>query len=97
LAHLAILSRGDASLVVPQSTAGRVIGGVLIFLGLVFFSLITANIAAFFVRRDVEKVERKEGELAYRIKELQAQLERIERLFERHGLSKTETNRHYRF
>jgi voltage-gated potassium channel len=79
--------------VVPKSTAGRVIGGVLIFLGLVFFSLITANIAAFLVRRDVEKAERKEGELAHRVKELQAQLERIEHLFERHGLSEIETNK----
>lgn len=43
---------------VPRSTAGRLIGGVLTFLGVVFFSL-SANIAAFLVRRDVEKVERK--------------------------------------
>lgn len=41
--------------VVPKSTAGRLIGGVLTFLGLVFFSLISANIAAFLVRRDVEE------------------------------------------
>jgi ion channel len=87
---LATVGYGD---VVPKSTAGRVIGGVLIFLGLVFFSLITANIAAFLVRRDVEKAERKEGELAHRVKDLQAQLERIERLFERHGLSEIETNK----
>ncbi|MDQ3777183.1 MAG: potassium channel family protein [Pseudomonadota bacterium] len=45
--------------VVPKSTAGRLIGGVLTFLGVVFFSLISANLAAFLVRRDVEKVERK--------------------------------------
>jgi voltage-gated potassium channel len=44
---LATVGYGD---VVPKSTAGRVIGVVLIFLGLVFFSLITANIAAFLVR-----------------------------------------------
>jgi voltage-gated potassium channel len=49
--------------VVPKSTAGRLIGGVLTFLGLVFFWLISANIAAFLVRRDVE---RKEGASATR-------------------------------
>lgn len=73
--------------VVPTSTAGRVIGGILILLGLVLFSLIMANIAAFLVRRDVEKLDRREGELATCVKEIQAQLECIERLFARHGLS----------
>jgi len=51
------------------------------------FSLIMANIAAFLVRRDVEKLDRREGELATCVKEIQAQLECIERLFARHGLS----------
>ncbi len=69
--------------VVPETTAGRLIGGVLIFLGLIFFSLIMANIAAFLVRRDVEKVERKEGALGHEIKDLQAQLDRIEQSIER--------------
>ena len=68
--------------VVPESTAGRLIGGVLIFSGLIFFSLITANIAAFLVRRDVETVERKEGTLRHQIKDLQAQLDRIEQSLE---------------
>lgn len=66
----------------PKSTAGRLISGVLIFLGLIFFSLITANIAAFLVRRDVEKVERKEGALGHQINDLQAQLDRIEKSIE---------------
>jgi len=52
-------------------------------LGVVFFSLISANIAAFLVRRDVEKVERKEGTLDHQIKDVQAQLDRIERSIER--------------
>ena len=65
-----------------ESTAGRLIGGVLIFLGLIFFSLITANIAAFLVRRDVETMERKEGTLRHQIKDLQAQLDRIEQSLE---------------
>lgn len=43
----------------------------------------TANIAAFLVRRDVEKVERKEGTLGHQIKDLQAQIDRIEQSIER--------------
>ena len=62
------------------------IGGILILLGLVLFSLITANIAAFLLRRDVEKLDRREGELADCVKEIHAQLECIERLFARQGL-----------
>ena len=79
--------------VVPKSTAGRLIGGVLTFLGLVFFSLISANIAAFLVRRDVEKVERKEGALGHEIKDLQTQLDRIEQSVERLQVRETDGQR----
>ena len=78
---------------VPTSTAGRLIGGVLTFLGLVFFSLISANIAAFLVRRDVEEVERKEGALGHEIKDLQAQLNRIEQSVERLQVRETDGQR----
>jgi len=78
---------------VPRSTAGRLIGGVLTFLGVVFFSLISANIAAFLVRRDVEKVERKEGALGHEIKDLQAQLDRIEQSVERLQVRETDGQR----
>ncbi len=76
--------------VVPKSTAGRLIGGVLTFLGLVFFSLISANIAAFLVRRDVEG---KEGALGDQIKDLQAQLDRIEQSVERLQVRETDGQR----
>ena len=76
--------------VVPKSTAGRLIGGILTFLGLVFFSLISANIAAFLVRRDVE---RKEGALGHQIKELQTQLDRIEQSVERLQVRETDGQR----
>jgi voltage-gated potassium channel len=78
---------------VPKSTAGRLIGGVLTFLGVVFFSLISANLAAFLVRRDVEKVERKEGALGHEIKDLQAQLDRIEQSVERLQVQETDGQR----
>jgi len=80
---MATVGYGD---VVPTSLAGRILGGILIFLGMVLFSLITANIAAFLlsgnverVERDVEKVEREESELNRRLDQIQKQLERIER------------------
>lgn len=65
--------------VVPTTGAGRVIGAILILLGLVLFSLVTANVAAFILSSDVEKVEREETALAKRLDMMQAQLDRIER------------------
>lgn len=44
--------------VVPISEEGRAFGVVLILLGVVFFSLVSANIAAFFIGSDQRKLER---------------------------------------
>lgn len=43
--------------VVPSTEAGRAFGGVLIIFGVLFFSLVTANIAAFLVGSGQRKVE----------------------------------------
>lgn len=43
--------------VVPVSDAGRVFGVILILFGVVFFSLVTANISAFLIGSDQRKVE----------------------------------------
>lgn len=43
--------------VVPVSDAGRVFGVVLILFGVVFFSLVTANISAFLIGSEQRKVE----------------------------------------
>jgi voltage-gated potassium channel len=84
---MATVGYGD---VVPTSLAGRILGGILIFLGMVLFSLITANIAAFLlsgnverVEKDMEKVEKEESELSRRLDRIQKQLDRIERQLER--------------
>ena len=44
--------------VVPVSEYGRVFGVVLILFGVVFFSLVTANISAFLIGSDQRKVEK---------------------------------------
>ncbi|MGH9892648.1 MAG: hypothetical protein ACREA0_11790 [bacterium] len=54
---------------------------------------IPANIAAFLVRRDVEKMERKEGTLGHQIKDLQTQLDRIEQAVERLQVRETDGQR----
>ncbi|BCN93635.1 hypothetical protein THMIRHAM_14200 [Thiomicrorhabdus immobilis] len=43
--------------VVPVSDAGRIFGVMLILFGVVFFSLVTANISAFLIGSDQRKVE----------------------------------------
>jgi voltage-gated potassium channel len=59
--------------VIPKSDAGRAIAIVVMLLGIVFFSLLTAAIAATFVKQD----ERPE-ELREELREIGARLERIE-------------------
>ncbi|GKT12151.1 MAG: voltage-gated potassium channel [Thiomicrorhabdus sp.] len=44
--------------VVPVSDSGRIFGAVLILFGVVFFSLVSANIAAFLIGSDQRKSER---------------------------------------
>jgi len=68
--------------VVPHSAAGRMFGSLLILFGVVLLSLLTANLAAFFIGSDVEKVEQEEKEVDRMLKDISARLERIERKLE---------------
>jgi voltage-gated potassium channel len=68
--------------VVPHNAAGRLFGSLLILFGVVLLSLLTANLAAFFIGSDVEKVERDEKEADRMLKDISARLERIERRLE---------------
>lgn len=77
---MATVGYGD---VVPHSAAGRLFGSLLILFGVVLLSLLTANLAAFFIGGDVEKIEREEKEADRMLKEISARLERIERLLEK--------------
>jgi len=76
---MATVGYGD---VVPHSGAGRLFGSLLILFGVVLISLLTANLAAFFIGGDVEKMEQEEKEAEHQLKEISARLDRIERLLE---------------
>ncbi len=77
---MATVGYGD---VVPHSAAGRLFGSLLILFGVLLLSLLTANLAAFFIGGDVEKVEREEKEADRLLREISARLERIERQLEK--------------
>jgi len=62
--------------IVPVSGLGRLFGGLLILLGVVLFSLLTANISAFLVGRDVKK---EEYLIIEKIDLLQKQMQNIEK------------------
>ncbi|MDH4216093.1 MAG: potassium channel family protein [Gallionella sp.] len=79
---MATVGYGD---VVPHSPAGRLFGSMLILFGVVLLSLLTANLAAFFIGGDVEKMEQEEKEADRHLREISARLERIERLLEQRG------------
>jgi len=68
--------------VVPHNAAGRLFGALLILFGVVLLSLLTANLAAFFIGSDVEKVERDEKEADRVLRDISARLERIEHRLE---------------
>jgi voltage-gated potassium channel len=76
---MATVGYGD---VVPHNAAGRLFGSLLILFGVVLLSLLTANLAAFFIGSDVEKVERDEKEADRMLRDISARLDRIERLLE---------------
>ncbi len=72
---MATVGYGD---VVPHSGAGRLFGALLILFGVVLLSMLTANLAAFFIGGDVERVEREEQGAEVLLKDIAARLERIE-------------------
>jgi len=70
--------------IVPSSPAGRVFGALLILFGVVLVSLLTANLSAFFVGADVQKIEREERDTGVLLQDIAARLERIERHLAEH-------------
>lgn len=76
---MATVGYGD---VVPHTGAGRLFASLVVLFGVVLISLLTANLAAFFIGSDVEKVEREERETDRLLREMSARLERVERLLE---------------
>ena len=77
---MATVGYGD---VVPHTGTGRLFASLVVLFGVVLISLLTANLAAFFIGSDVEKMEQEEKEADRLLKEISARLERIERLLEK--------------
>ncbi len=69
--------------VVPSSPAGRIFGSVLILLGVGLFSLVTANISAYFVSQEEEKVKEEEARLRQEQQATREQMEYLERRLRR--------------
>ena len=76
---MATVGYGD---VVPHTGAGRLFAALVILFGVVLISLLTANLSAFFIGGDVEKIEHEERETDRLLKDMSARLARIERLLE---------------
>lgn len=68
--------------IAPKSPPGRLFAGMLILFGVGLISLLTANLAAFLIGSEVEKVEKEEKEADVLLKDLAARMERIEHLLE---------------
>lgn len=78
-ATVATVGYGD---VVPHNGAGRLFGAVLILMGVVLVSLLTANLSAFLIGSEVHKVEKEEREADILLKDIAARLERVESMLE---------------
>lgn len=63
--------------VVPHNTSGRVVGAILMLLGIGFISLLTATIASTFVAVDDEADERKLDELIEAVRRIERRLDRL--------------------
>lgn len=76
---MATVGYGD---VVPHTGAGRLFASLVVLFGVVLLSLLTANLAAFFIGNDVEKIEAEEKESDRLLREISERLARVERLLE---------------
>lgn len=72
---VATVGYGD---IVPHNEAGRLFGALLILMGVVLVSLLTANLSAFLIGSEVQKVEREEHDADVMLKDIAARLERVE-------------------
>ncbi len=88
VATVSTIGYGD---VVPTSALGRVLGVLLVILGLAIFVIITANILALTLKKETRKFRREEREVeklvdeVRELKELQAkQTKLLERLLKKH-------------
>lgn len=71
----------------PRTTAGAVISVILMLIGFLLLSLLSAALASMFVREDVAPVEERElvseAEIAHRLDSIATRLERLEATLKR--------------
>lgn len=68
VATVSTVGYGD---VVPSSLMGRILGTILVFVGLGLFVVITANFLALFLKRDVREFEKEEARVKVILEELE--------------------------
>ena len=87
LVTMTTVGYGDVS---PHTTAGRILGIVVMFVGIGFIALLTGSIAQRFISQQVRQVEEAEREIAatetdvlHELREVMARLQGLERRLER--------------
>lgn len=68
--------------IVPHSGAGRFFGALIILLGVVLISLFTANLSAYLIGAEVDKVEKEEKATDVLLQEVLERLARVEGLLQ---------------
>lgn len=87
---MATVGYGD---VVPHTGAGRLFASLVVLFGVVLISMLTANLAAFFIGSDVEKIEAEERASDRMLRDISARLDRIEQMLEAQQ-GKNDSNTH---
>jgi voltage-gated potassium channel len=77
--------------IVPESTLGRVLGILLMLLGVGIISLLTANFSAYIISRGTDSIKQEEDQLLNTVNQIQKQLSQIQKT-----LAKIEENNHSR-
>lgn len=70
--------------IVPSSLLGKLIGGVLILMGVGLFTMLTASFSAFIISRESAELESKEDRAIRILKDIHKRLDRIEAKLEKH-------------
>ena len=68
---------------VPVSTAGKILGAVVILFGVGFFSLLTASFSAYFVSRGEVEIEEEEEEEINQLLHIERRIEAMEKTLKR--------------
>ena len=63
---------------VPTTLEGRIVGMLLILVGIAIFSMLTASFSVFFIEKEEEEKSDREDAMVRRLQMLEARLERIE-------------------